>query len=241
MTRARPRTKTPRTAFGKHIGAVDASVDKLMERMLYMIPNELTFGDLAELFVSKEWRLFSIEASKTFNIGNRYNCPQIKWCLPDEARWLRVGFACESNEHPILPKIAFVQEDASALIKDKVTTWIGLRHKIGKDFGRLKAVISALNEACPTPAHVRFFLPGVLTLCSMNPTLTTIGNEIQTFVEPNKIPTLPAELRRACRQAGATIALSQLLDDPKDRKEDVTLQLENVVVRDDTGFQYTTV
>jgi hypothetical protein len=235
--------RAPKTAFGDDATFLIDSINSLLERMVGWLPSEVTYEELVQLFVEPEDQAFCLAAPRKYNVGYRGVPLKCRWPIAGRSDSVPLQFECRDEAAPLLPttwRAAYARVEAPQGIKDKISRWVEARYRIGADFGRVSTVVKRLNESCTSPRQVRYFLPGVLALCSRHPALQKRAEEIAEFVEPNKIPVLPAPLRRACRLAAGTIAGAQLVDDPPDCKEQVTLVLSPVLVIDEEGFSFPT-
>ncbi len=79
------------------------------------------------------------------------------------------------------------------------------------DWDEVEQVFKYLNDVCKHPAQVRYLWPAIGGLLSMRDELAGLRSSLSQHVLPKSLPTLPVEVRQACRRSAATVAMALML------------------------------
>lgn len=79
------------------------------------------------------------------------------------------------------------------------------------DWDEVQSVFNYLNKVCSNPAQVRYIWPAISGLLSMREELAGLRSSLSQHVLPKSLPTLPVEVRQACRRTAATVAMALML------------------------------
>lgn len=142
------------------------------------------------------------------------------------------------NDHkrPLIMKSNVLQPSAPQELVDRVTSIVTERWLINTDFGRVKAVIHALNKYCDTASQMRICWPQIVTLAS-RAELSSLLEKMQ--YNPRELCVLPVPVRKACQKAAITITQAQLLSDVETPTLETALTFETIwstVTEDDFKF-----
>lgn len=109
---------------------------------------------------------------------------------------------------------------------EKITNWVKMRSSIGWDFCKAHKVLNELNEHMASPKQVKFFFDGIVGLCEMAE-MKDLADKLRDPFVPASFPSIPVELRQACKDATQAIARGLLVDpEQKTKRHSVVFSIE---------------
>jgi len=125
---------------------------------------------------------------------------------------VQMMFVVSADGAPLMPRNTTVLRNAPKELVDRLVTWANREIEVAMQFSRAENLIYWLNNHCDTKDQVRFIWPTILALCSVREGTVQLADKIREFKPARKLPTLPMEVRAACRETAGTIATALLLD-----------------------------
>jgi hypothetical protein len=209
------RTRREKTALNPSImSSLNDAIKKIHKKVSAHNALALTHDDYLNLFVPPGLHIVAQQAPKEF-LHYDYSSFTVPWAS------VELRFELNGASHPMVARKVKLQGDtADPNLVSTIGGWVTQQVSVGYDFGRVKRVLEILNTKCKDAAQVRFFFPGILTLCSVEcndpSVLGAFAESIRAYKTPDKIPVLGPGLLSECQKASGIIAMSQLLSDPAD-------------------------
>ncbi|HLL29014.1 MAG TPA: hypothetical protein VKT73_15360 [Xanthobacteraceae bacterium] len=114
---------------------------------------------------------------------------------------------------PVLPARATARYDQiSDSLRAKLNAWAELRMETAKGFSLAHYALDNLVSTCGSAQQMRFYWPVILTLCDGVDELKEFADKIRDFRAPKNTPSLPEDLRQACRISSGIITASKLIE-----------------------------
>lgn len=213
-------------------------IELMRQEMLVHCTDEFTHNDYFELFVPVELQQAFKDVHKHAKIPHYYNRAFDIWWTPFfPSQRIQVSLdKYHGQDAPLVLINPQLQLSASAELVGRVTSLVTERTRINTDFGRVEAVVKALNKYCETPSQMRFFWPQIAMLAS-RAGLSTLVDKMK--FNPRDLCALPVAVRKACREAALTITQAQLLADvPKPEFETALTFTIASFRKDEDGFVF---
>lgn len=144
---------------------------------------------------------------------------------------------------PLIPRNISLQPDVNDALVSRLTSWVTNQlNDTSREFGRVRSVIDRLNMVCTTPAVMRYYWPAILMLIDDDADLKARYADLHDVQKPprNGISFHPM-LRKAMRQAAATLTTAAILKDAAPVRSDVSVYINprNFGAQDDEFSAFT--
>ncbi len=186
-------------------------IELMRQEMLTHCTDEFTHNDYFDLFVPTDLQQAFRDVHKYAYMPTYYYYRTFNiWWVPLNQK-IRVSLEkYHGQDAPLILIDPMLELKAPAELLNRVTSLVTERTRINTDFGRVEAVVKALNKYCETPSQMRFFWPQIAMLAD-RAGLSSLVEKMK--FNPRDICTLPVAVRKACREAALTITQAQLLAD----------------------------
>ncbi len=213
----------PVYVFNEHqAAAIRKAIGTLAIRMLRTIPRfEPSQEAIIRLISPEEDIPVLLNARKVINLDS-YDAKSTSFMqlAPQHGVDSAVAFSFSNvvKSTPMMPRDPRFQllHNSNVQVYEEMIGYIQKRIEVAIDFGRVVATFEALNRYCSTPAQMRYMWPAILPILSMNSELEGFRQAVATFRVPSKTPSLPVEVRAACKTTAATITMAGLLPPMED-------------------------
>ncbi len=156
-------------------------------------------------------------------IGGHLNLSQFN-CDTGPKGFLYIGGDARKIAPPLVKDLA-LQHDAPPEVVAHIKTWLENGGDVSRDFGRIAALFTTLNEGFSRSA-IRHYWPSIMALCDGNEATIPLIAEMQNMRASASKP-LPPGLAAACRKTAETISTARLIPDDVKETEfgEVTIQV----------------
>lgn len=115
--------------------------------------------------------------------------------------------------------------------KKIIGEWLDIRYKLGKDFAGLDYYIRKMNEVCSTPAQMKVYFGGIVSLMrhTENPVLIKQADKLERSPLPKSYPRMPREMAEAGVAFTSLVAWSLLVPTENPSTKPVSLFLDSVL------------
>jgi hypothetical protein len=211
-----------RPALGQHGYTFAYVVKEAFQHHLSLEPHELTLQEVKGLTATPEQ--IDVLDSAARIVGNAHKEHHQEFTIPNHdinvgemvrGNWVssrECGLNIRYEKETLTLHPDLYRDPRSSPSYPKFMAWWERRLKIGADYGRIIAVIAELSKVCKEPHHVRYFLPGIQYLASLNPTLSGAFSQHFAGVRPpNVFPSFSKALNESIKKAMLTITQMQMI------------------------------
>lgn len=193
------------TAFNyEKANQINSNIHTLFWRLKMVSKMTISHEEFLQLFVPAEDRDMYRSIAVRANVGG--SVTRFQW--GDTHLRLRLNHQTGAFPPPV-PRDMSLQGDAPEELLNRIRTWMVSGGDASRDFGRVRAVFTKLNETL-SKAQVRFVWPTIMALCNVNDVLAPLALEMQDLKASGGAP-LPRGLLLACRKTAATISMTCLI------------------------------
>lgn len=190
-----------------NITGLEANIYALYRRMWRAVVKNLTVDDFLNLFVAPEHHAAFKALGPLINRSPFEQ--QIKFMWGDT----QLVYAVPVDTPIPTPRCAMLQPTAPPELIASTDNWLMQGGNVGRDLGRVRAVLWYLNEKC-SRQELRYFWPSILPLLVVDEhkkDLCEIAKQLADVKVPKSPPALPPQMRVHLRKATETVAMASLL------------------------------
>lgn len=111
---------------------------------------------------------------------------------------------------PLRPRNTTVLHNNPELVA-RLVAWVNARVEVGYEFARAERLLDWLNDHCESLKQVRYLWPSLVALCALNDDTKDLADRLRDNRPPRALPSIPAEIRDACRSTAKAITLASLI------------------------------
>ncbi len=200
--------------------AMVTNLDVLRDRMLTLIPFDMTHRECLELIAPPEHLDILTGAAKYADIHAAEEWVAVYTpAVVDGEKRVRVRFQMRTHaekEPPLRPRHPEWQPGRGG--HAKAIAWVDARLRLGRRFGLAHRVLYELREACDTGAQLRYVWPACMHLlkparedAQADLRVETWAKKHAEFKPQRHTPSLSLAMRDAVREAGALITSAVLM------------------------------
>jgi hypothetical protein len=211
------RTKAEKTAFPyKATTLIEDAIGYLKDRVLctQSVP-DITYRELLQLIAPAEHIDALMNIRRIADVGRYVGVStDARTFLSHRGRNLSVSFEVDGeSDSPVMPyrPIWLDHFPENRELMKALEACGKQRADIAIDWERVGKVFKYLNEVCTNPAQVRYLWPAITGILSMKEDLEGMRASLSQHVMPKSLPTLPMEVRKACRETAAIVAMALML------------------------------
>jgi hypothetical protein len=124
-----------------------------------------------------------------------------------------IMFIVAASGAPLMPRNLVVLPQAPSALVERLSVWVNREIEVAMEFARVNALVNWLDANCATKDQMRFLWPPIVSLCMVQEYTTALGERLREFKTPSSLPSMPAEVKAACRSTSATVTTAMMLDE----------------------------
>jgi hypothetical protein len=203
----------------RHRYTINEVIKKLGRRMLNINGLELTHKQFLDLFCTPDEVKILRQAEVIADVSgyNRNFTGCFKHQIVTELTGgseLEIDFKLNSvsrHNAPICPRNRVIRPDADPKTIEQITSWVTHAIGTGFAFSKTRALFGWFDSNCASKSTVRYYWPTIIALASEDNDTKDLGESLLGVKPPRSAPSLPPEVRAACRETSGVIAAARLL------------------------------